>query len=876
MEFLKKLFNNFRKQEKHHHSPEELRLIFQNRYHNFKLLLGANNRALEIMTEIEEMLRGDKPFGMTFIRSRVTRVSANVFQMIQYLNELSSRRYEKLYPKFREIEKSISQLIEPKITLTGAPLVMPLDYISRDSSDLVGSKMANLGELKHVLGLNVPDGFAITVEAYRKFLIETDLFSEINRLLQKTVTEDISDFFALSSAIQQLIVNTPIPDDLEEAIICQIDELLQKHGSSVTFAIRSSALGEDFLGHSFAGQYRSILNVHPDHVIQAYKEVVASMYGLPAMTYRFRHGIRDEDIAMSVGCLVMIDPVASGVVYTRNPISPDEESLLVHSVWGLPKPVVDGSLDPDIFIISRHEPFDLLTQNIAIKDVAFIPLEEEGVVRAEMPPHQWEMPSLTESQLKLLASIVISIERHYGVPQDIEWALTSHDRFVILQTRPLNLQLPKPSEERLKILEPSPAEEVILKGGVTASPGVASGKVFVIKRDADALRFPEGSVLVTELALPRWASLLGRASAVVTEVGNVAGHLANVAREFKIPAIFGLSGATRSLKEGDEITVDANRRLILKGLNAVPSQDLNQADLIMVDTPVYKTLYETSRFIVPLHLLDPDSIDFKPEKCKTYHDITRFCHEMSVREMFRFGREFKFAEKAAKRLISERKMQFWILDLDDGFHPGTVSPEDKYVRIEDIASIPMKALWEGMMAVPWSGPPPIETKGFLSVLAESTLNPNLDPAVSSSMAVKNYFMISRNFCSLQSRFGYHFSEVEALVSERTRENYVSFHFKGGAASIDRRILRAKFIALLLDLWMFRCTLNGDALSARIEGRNVEEMKDVLRLIGYIIIHTRQLDMVMTDPQSVAYYREKMLADIRKLCKVFLPDIEGVE
>jgi len=134
-------------------------------------------------------------------------------------------------------------------------------------------------------------------------------------------------------------------------------------------------------------------------------------------------------------------------------------------------------------------------------------------------------------------------------------------------------------------------------------------------------------------------------------------------------------------------------------------------------------------------------------------------------------------------------------------------------------------------------------------------------------------MISRNFCSLQSRFGYHFSEVEALVSERTRENYASFRFKGGAASLDRRILRAKFIASILDLWMLRCDVNGDALSARIEGRNIEEMKDILRVLGYLIIHTRQLDMVMTDPQSVAYYRHKMLADLRNLCTVFLPDIE---
>lgn len=871
MKFLKSLFKRTDKDKNKDYNPEEIRLIFQNRYHNFKLLLNANNKSLEIMTEIEEALKGDKPFGMTFIRSRVTRVSASVFQMIQYLNNLSADRYGKLYPKFHEIEGAISQHLEVETNLRGAPPVIPMNEVNRDVIDLVGPKMTNLGELRHVLGIKVPDGFVITCEAYRRFLMQDDLISEINRLIQKTVTESINDFFHLSSSIQQLILNSQIPEEIEDAIVCQVDELLLRYGPSVTFALRSSALGEDSLGHSFAGQYRSILNVHPDHVLQAYKEVVASMYGLPAMTYRFRFGIRDEDVAMCVGCLVMVDPLASGVVYTRNPVDPDRNSLLIHSVWGLPKPVVDGSLEADLFIVSREEPFELISKNLAIKEVAYVALYEEGVARVEIPPHQWDMPSLTEEQISTLARIALNIEQHYGHPQDIEWALTKEGSFVILQTRPLHLQLQEKREEQSKICEPSESEEVILSGGVTASPGVASGRVFVVKRDADALRFPDGAVLVTELALPRWASLLARASAVVTEVGNIAGHLANVAREFNIPAIFGMSGATRILKEGDEVTVDADRRMVLKGLNVINRGEPTQRT-VMIGTPVYKILYDVSRLIVPLYLTDPDSIDFKPEKCKTYHDITRFCHEMSVREMFRFGKEFKFAEKAARRLVSEKKMQFWVLDLDDGFYPGAVAPEVKYVKIEDIASIPMKALWEGMMAVPWGGPPPIEARGFLSVLAESTLNPSLDPAVSSNMAVKNYFMISRNFCSLQSRFGYHFSEVEALVSERTRENYASFHFKGGAASLDRRILRARFIADLLDLWRFRCVVNGDALSSRIEGRSIDEMEDALRVLGYLIIHTRQLDMVMTDPQSVAHYRAKMLADLQKLCKVFMPDL----
>jgi len=835
---------------------EALRNAFKARYHSFKLLLNANNEALEIMTELEEALQGPRPFGMSFVRSRITAVSTNVFKIIKHLDELTPHKYEALFNRFREIQERIHAFIGQWPPPKEGPLVLSLGDVAADMVDLVGPKAASLGEIRKNLRVAIPDGFVVTASGYYLFMSHNDLEAEIQRRIQAAGAQTIDQLYSLSASIQQLIIRAPLPPGLEAEIRRCYSLLEAKEGKGVCVAMRSSATAEDMPGVSFAGQYRSELNVSAENIFEAYKEVVASKYSLQAMTYRLNRGIRDEDVAMCVVCMPMVNPVAGGVMYSRSPAG--ENTVLINSVWGLPKAVVDGSTPSDLFIICRDEPKKILHKEIALKSHKFVPQPQEGILRMELAEDEARNPSLSEKQALELAGVALRLEGYHGTPQDIEWAINTKGSIILLQCRPLQqVNLGKEKERAAEGKQAS--APIILKGGATASPGAAAGPVFQVKRNMDMLQFPEGAVLVVAQALPAWATLLSRAAAVVTEQGGVTGHLATVSREFGVPALFGVSNAMEALKNGDMVTVDAGKRRVFKGLVKELIKSREQPSKIMEGTPIYECLKNAAQFITPLNLLDPDAPEFNPTYCRTFHDITRFCHEKAVIEMFRFGRDYDFPERSAKQLYCEVPMQFWVINLDDGFKEEVT---DRWIRLENICSIPMLALWQGMTAVPWEGPPRVDSRGFISVLFEATANPALDPATRTSYGARNYFMISRNFCSVQSRFGFHFSIVEALVGERAVENYISFQFKGGAAGLKRRIFRAQLISEILEQYGFRTELRQDAAFARLEGREQPFMEERLRVLGYLIIHTRQLDMIMSNGAAMNHQHQRILKDLR--------------
>jgi pyruvate, water dikinase len=837
-------------------SLDELRDDFRKKYHAFRLLLASNNAALHLMTELELALQGNQSFSMTFIRSNATAISVNVFSIIKYLNELTNNKYVNLEPVFSNIQAGLEKVLSRRPEVTIEDLVLPLSRVTKEMAGGVGAKMANVGELRNQMSdLTVPDGFVVTAAAYELFLAHNQLQDEINRRIQAMELDDIANIYRLSSEIQMHIINSEMPPALGDAITAAVQDLAAAHGSDLRVSLRSSAIGEDSENVSFAGQYRSELNVSPDNLFPVYKEILASKYAPTAITYRLNKGIRDEDVAMCVGVMQMVDSRAGGVMYSRNPNNIGSDEIFINAVHGLAKMVVDGSGSPDLWVISRHAPLTIVAREIADKQQKFVCLPEEGVCREELDT-EGRQPALSDVQALELARLSLRLEEHFHKPQDIEWCIDQQGKLFLLQSRPLK-QLDLSARPEAAAGDPV-ANPLLYQGGQMASPGVAAGQAFLVTTNADLLNFPEGAVLLTAVPHPGWAPLLARAAAVVTDRGGITGHLANVAREFRVPALFNTGGATQKIPQGAMITVDADGLAIYEGQVESLLDLAAQRTSPMLGTPVYETLQEVLAFITPLHLTNPDSSEFRPKYCRTFHDIIRFSHEVSVRELFNYDANKELSKHFIKKLVVDVPMQWWVLDLEDGFREDIPGKE---IRINNIVSIPMLALWQGINAVKWEGPPPLDARGFMAVVAQSASQPQLEAAGPGFNANLNYFMISRNFCHLSSRFGFHFSTVEALVGEDQHENFVRFVFKGGGADFSRRLGRSRLVQETLERYHFKVDIKGDSVFARLEDEPMGYMLERLRILGYISVHTRQLDMVMLDQGQVEYYSQKIIGDI---------------
>ena len=825
--------------------PEAVQSAFREHYRNFRALLTANNNALDLMSVAEEMLESGKPFGMAFVRGELTALTVNVYKMVHSLVALSDGRYQDLHERFRIITDQIKDILARQPEVSGAVFVLRMDEIDHRVVDQVGAKMANLGEIRNRIGLRVPDGFAITAAATKYFMESSHIQDEINRRLKILDIDNLEALYTASSDIQDLVRSAPLPDDLDQLIREQHERMADKDGRPVTVSLRSSALGEDSLHMSFAGQYRTRLDVPADAVTRVYKDIVASKYQSQAIVYRQQRGYRHQDVLMCVGCLAMVDAVASGVSHSRPPDDLRGQWVVIHAAPGLGTQVVEGSSAYDMLRVAHEPPYDIVERHLA--------------------DPQSGRACLSDDHIRELAERSIQIENHFGTPQDIEWAVDAGGTLFILQSRPISHATPVPEGDRER--EPAAGsvdQTPIITGGVTASRGVGAGEVYKVSCALDVLQFPKGAVLVVETPYAEWAVLMNRAAAVISESGQIATHLATVAREFGVPALFDVPGVFSQLENGQIVTVDATARGIYENRVEPLLQSGPHRPNLMQGSPIHRLLKEALALITPLHLTSPGSPYFKPSSCRTLHDITRFCHEKALAEMFNFGRRYGARDKSAKQLfVVNSPSQWWVINLDDGFRPET-DLTTAFIRIEDIVSGPMLAIWRGMTAVPWQGPPPVSLRGLGSIIVQSTMNPQLDPAVRSPMSGRNYFLLSKSYCNLSVRLGYHFALAEASFSELLTESYVNFQFQGGAADERRRRRRVRLLGEMLREIDFRVDIKGDSLSARIEKRPVPYLKERLVALGYLLIHTRQVDMVMDEEGFIARYMDKMRADIRML------------
>ena len=825
----------------------------QERFRSFQELLQANNEALEIMGDMEEKrFSKDYLFDRQYIRTSYDKIREKVHQMIKALNRMVPGQYKRLYEVFEEIDQGIEKKVFGRREIPLSPLTLPFANIRQEMKEKVGGKNANLGEMRNRLNLPVPEGFAITAYAYKIFVEEKVMDSETKKELASLNINDPNALSAFSRKIQESILSTELPQVLEGAILNSYDRLTAPLGKEVPVSVRSSAVREDS-DISFAGQYATVLNVRRENILSTYKEVLASKFSPQAIFYWKEKGFSEEDIPMAVGCQLMIPAKISGVMYSQDPNNLDRHAVIISAIWGLGELSVDSQGSPNVFVLSRKTG-QILETRIPRQEEMLACREGGGIVGTPVPKDYRERPCLDVETLQKLFQYALKLEEHYHNPQDIEWVIDPEGNIYILQTRLLKISS-TPEENR--ILDVRFARDVLIDWGVIAAPGAGAGPVYLPTEDGDLDQFPRGGVLVVKNTSPKYITVMNRASAIITDVGNVTGHMASLAREFQVPTIVDTKEATRILRKGQLVTVDALRNKIYDGV---------VEDLILEEerrekenrrkTPVLKKLEELRSTIVPLNLVDAKDQSFTPENCQTLHDLTRFIHETSILEMFRFNDLEKSPEQVeARRLISDIPIHLYVIDLGGGLVPTEKSQKD--IQPEHFASWPMKALWRGLThpGVRWTGTVEVDLKGFASVM----LNTLSDSArYGHTMGEKSYALVSKEYMNFSSRLAYHFSTVDAYCSEIKNNNYITFHFMGGGSSSERRSRRARFIGGVLKKLDFDVEIKGDWLLARLMKYECPDMEERLDYLGRLMCCARQLDMVMYSDLVIDWYIKAFL------------------
>ncbi|RKG80095.1 phosphoenolpyruvate synthase [Corallococcus exercitus] len=432
------------------------------------------------------------------------------------------------------------------------PSIVGFDALSREDVAQAGGKGANLGELTRA-GLPVPPGFVITATAFQHAL--EPVRARLRELWQRVDPDDVGSLAGLTQALRDLVLQAPLPDGLHAGILAAYHQL--REGAAV--AVRSSATAEDTATTSFAGMHESFTNVvGDDALIDRVRACWASAFAPRVVAYRKAQGLTDvPEIAVVVQA--MVDSARSGVMFTVDPASGDRGHLVIEGAFGLGEVVVGGQVEPDTYVVDRVGP-RILEARVGVKAFQLV---RDGVGherREDLTPEQARARVLTDVQVLELARLGLRVERHYGAPQDLEWA-EQDGRFYLVQSRPVTTGLEGASEAP-KAAAPGARP---LVSGLGASPGTVSGRVRVLRDAREDSRLEAGEILVAPMTSPDWVPTLRRAAAVVTDSGGMTCHAAIVSRELRKPCVVGTRTATKVLRDGEEVTVDGAAGTVREG-----------------------------------------------------------------------------------------------------------------------------------------------------------------------------------------------------------------------------------------------------------------------------------------------------------------------
>ncbi len=811
--------------------------LIRRKYEAFKILLSKDTLSHDLMARLENSYHEGNGCRLSFIQKTYDKLSEAIAEMIDALDAMAFSPAREMRSVFRAIDDAARSELKIKPPDSSPPYVFMLHEAPTDSEALTGGKASNLSKIIRDCKLPVPGGFVLTSNAFNYFLDHHGLRPQIDAMLAGLDIDSDSSVRDVSNRLTALILSSDIPEAIVDAIRSGSHGLRERaeEAPELAFAVRSSAVGEDST-LSFAGQYRTVLNVAVSGLPEAYRQVIASKYSPAALYYRIKNCLEDAEAPMAVLFIRMIDAQAGGVLYSADPTNTEPETLFIYSVWGLGEPLVKGDVVPDVLAVSKKD-FKVVKRNCVARSGKTVLSEKRGIESVVLNPFETEQISIDDDSAGTLARWAVELESYFDSSQDIEWCKDRDGNLYILQSRPLRLD--DLQRAGLPVGDTRIEERLLLSGGEKAASGVAAGPVAVALQPSDLERIPEGSVLVAPGAPLTFARIVGRLRAVVTDEGSVAGHFASIAREWRVPTIVNAGIATKVLRPGEIVTVDADSLKVYSGV--VEELLTNSGGRSPADSSSRKRLRRLLDLISPLNLTDPQSPSFSPENCKSIHDILRFSHEKAVEQMFSLGGKIGRKLWGAKKLVSNVPISLYVMDLGGGLDREVARAKE--ISVEDINSPPLAALWKGLShsGSDWgTRAQPID----LNVMGGVTTGEgiiSLDSALLASFAV-----VSGDYMNINIRFGYHFVVVDALCGDNERENYVMLRFEGGGGAIEGRFLRVLFLARVMDNHGFEVNLERDIIHAHMRSASLVVLEEKLCLIGRLLAFTPLLDMRLDD------------------------------
>jgi pyruvate,water dikinase len=477
--------------------------------------------------------------------------------------------------------------------------------LSSDDVGIVGGKNASLGEMIATLkeeGIRVPDGFATTAEAYRLFLKENDLEQKLRDLL-KELLEDEKPLDKVGKSIRRMFHKAEFPEKVEQAIAASYEQLCKKYDvDEVDVAVRSSATAEDLPEASFAGQQETYLNITgSEDVLDACKKCFASLFTDRAISYRNEHGFDHLKVALSVGIQKMVrsDQAGSGVMFSIDTETGFPDAVVINAAWGLGENVVQGSINPDEYVVFKplltEDSFRPIIDKVLgdkAKKMVYTKGGTHTTKNTDTSNEERRSFVLTDDEILELAKWAAVIEKHYEKPMDMEWAKDGQTgELFIIQARPETVQ----SQKQAGMLKTYTLKQKGSKitEGLAIGQAISAGKVQNIKSAEQINRFEDDSILVTGMTDPDWVPIMKRASGIVTDHGGRTSHAAIVSRELGIPAIVGTGDATEVLQDGQDVTISCaqgDRGYVYEGILDFEQSDISLEEIPGIETQIMMNL----------------------------------------------------------------------------------------------------------------------------------------------------------------------------------------------------------------------------------------------------------------------------------------------